>query len=93
MRPAETSTCGQAGVPWLVVKGPALAELHGAPDLRAYSDLDVLVPSAAFGDALAALESAGAAVLARNWWHRLDVPGRSPCPCGRGHWWTCTGIS
>lgn len=71
--PRLASAFGQAGVPWLVVKGPALAELHGAPDLRAYSDLDVLVPSAAFGDALAALESAGAAVLARNWWHRLDV--------------------
>lgn len=64
---------GGAGVPWLVVKGPVLAELHGAPDLRAYSDLDLVVPAAAFPDALAGLEGAGARVLARNWWHRLDV--------------------
>lgn len=71
--PLLVEALGGAGIPWLVVKGPVLAELHGAPDLRAYSDLDLVVPAAAFGDALGALEHAGARVLARNWWHRLDV--------------------
>lgn len=64
---------GAADVRWLVVKGPVLAAMHGAPDLRAYGDLDVVVPAASFATALSALERAGARVLAHNWWHRLDV--------------------
>ena len=54
--------------PWLVVKGPVLAEtVHARPDLRGYGDLDVLVRPSALGDALEALEAAGAEILDRNW--------------------------
>ncbi|HEX5613983.1 MAG TPA: nucleotidyltransferase family protein [Acidimicrobiia bacterium] len=62
-----------SGVPWLVVKGPVLAETaYEHPDLRSYGDLDVLVPPSAFAAAIAALEADGARVQAWNWWHRLD---------------------
>jgi len=68
----DLSTLGQAldeaGVPWLVFKGPALAHLaYARPDRRRYDDLDVLTPPAAFPAAVRALESAGFAVLDRNW--------------------------
>lgn len=57
-----------ADVPWLVLKGPVLAQLaHGDPALRAYSDIDVLVPPVRLGAALAALEGNGATVIDRNW--------------------------
>jgi len=56
------------GVPWLVVKGPVLAELHyPRPDLRTYNDLDVVVPAGAMGDAMAAVEAQGGTLLDRNW--------------------------
>ncbi|HEX2701600.1 MAG TPA: nucleotidyltransferase family protein [Acidimicrobiales bacterium] len=56
------------GVPWLVVKGPVLAEaFYPRPDLRSYSDLDVVVPASALGDVLAAVEGTGGRVLDRNW--------------------------
>jgi hypothetical protein len=57
-----------AGIPWLVVKGPTLAEpVHGAAELRYYGDLDLLVPGRHLADAMAALETAGSEVLDRNW--------------------------
>lgn len=57
-----------AGVPHLVVKGPVLAEHHhGAPDLRSYRDLDLLVPGAGLRDALEALLAAGWPQVDRNW--------------------------
>jgi hypothetical protein len=57
-----------AGVPWLVVKGPTLAVgAHGSPSLRAYNDLDIVVPAAHLADAIAALEARGTQVLDRNW--------------------------
>ena len=56
------------GVPFLVVKGPTLAErLYPSPDLRAYDDLDLLVPPASFEAVIDALESAGFTLLDRNW--------------------------
>jgi hypothetical protein len=55
------------GIPLLAVKGPVLAELHPEPDLRAYSDLDLLVPRPQFGEAVAALERRGARLLDREW--------------------------
>ncbi|MGI8684023.1 MAG: nucleotidyltransferase family protein [Acidimicrobiales bacterium] len=56
------------GGPWLVMKGPVLAELHySRPDLRSYTDLDVVVPTTAVGHALAAVEATGGYVLDRNW--------------------------
>jgi hypothetical protein len=59
---------GDAGVPWLVVKGPTLAvPVHGFADLRPYSDLDLVVPPSSLGGALEALEAAGSEVTDRNW--------------------------
>jgi hypothetical protein len=59
---------GPQGIPWLVVKGPTLAEpIHGAATLRWYSDLDVLVSPAAFRDAIVALVDSGAVLIDRNW--------------------------
>ncbi len=61
-------TLDALGVSWLVVKGPVLAELHYTrPDLRSYSDLDVVVPASAVGDVLTALGEQGATLLDRNW--------------------------
>lgn len=48
-----------AGVPWLTFKGPVVASLWYAPDERPYADLDVLVPPAAFADAVTALSLDG----------------------------------
>ena len=57
-----------AGVPWLVAKGPvAAADLWPAPDLRQYYDLDLYVPRRAFADAVVALEEAGCEGVDRNW--------------------------
>lgn len=57
-----------ASIPWAVLKGPVLAErVHGSVELRAYSDLDVLVDPERLGDALDALEQRGAIILDRNW--------------------------
>ena len=57
-----------AGLDWIVVKGPVLTELcYREPGLRSGRDLDVIVPPAAFGDALAALERSGARMLDQNW--------------------------
>jgi Uncharacterised nucleotidyltransferase len=56
------------GVPWVVVKGPALSELaYRRPGLRLYQDLDVLIPRDAFAEGLRALESAGFELVDRNW--------------------------
>lgn len=57
-----------ARIPWVVLKGPALAELvYPRPDLRSYGDLDLLVAPEAFGDALEVLEGLEARVLDLNW--------------------------
>ena len=54
-------------VPWVVVKGPVLAELAYRGGPRYYSDLDVVVPAEHFRQALAALTSMGASTMDRNW--------------------------
>ena len=57
-----------AGVPWLVAKGPvAAAGLWPEPDLRQYYDLDLYVPRRSFADAVLALEEAGCEGVDRNW--------------------------
>lgn len=57
-----------SGLPWLLFKGPVLACLvHGSPTLRSPVDLDLLVPRACFGEAVAGLERAGYVVYERNW--------------------------
>ena len=59
---------GAAGVPWLMVKGPVLAELsYAQPEQRPYGDLDVLVSPGSLRAAVAALEAGGWVVLDRNW--------------------------
>lgn len=55
------------GIPALVVKGPVLAELYPKPDLRAYSDLDLVVPRGRSADAVGVMTSAGSRLLDRNW--------------------------
>ena len=65
---AVSPALDQLGVPWLVMKGPVLAEgFYHHPDLRTYNDLDMVVPGAALGVVLAAVESHGATLLDRNW--------------------------
>ena len=55
------------GLPWAVLKGPAVAAtLHGGAP-REFHDLDVLVAPAAFGDALRALEARGARAMDPDW--------------------------
>jgi hypothetical protein len=61
-------TLQAAGLEYLVLKGPVLAErVYRRADLRSYVDIDLLVAPADFGAALAALEAAGCAVYERNW--------------------------
>lgn len=48
-----------AGVDYMVFKGPDIAGLHPSAALRPYADLDVLVEPRRFADALAAIEDAG----------------------------------
>jgi hypothetical protein len=63
-----TAALEPAGIAVLVVKGPVLASVwYGDPAARMYHDLDLLVPPAAFGSAIAALEAAGFAERNRNW--------------------------
>ncbi len=47
------------GSPWLCFKGPVLSSLYPHPDLRPYTDLDVLVTPAGLPAAVAALLDAG----------------------------------
>jgi hypothetical protein len=55
-------------LPWLIVKGPALARgYYSRPELRSYSDLDVLVPAHLLQEALHLLERNGYVLLDRNW--------------------------
>jgi Uncharacterised nucleotidyltransferase len=57
-----------ADVPWVAIKGPVLAEnVWPRPDLREYTDLDILVDRRHFARALDALAAAGANPLDRNW--------------------------
>lgn len=58
-----------SSVPFLVVKGPAVARWYAEPGLRSYVDLDVLVAPRTLGAALAALEAAGFVVAQNNWAH------------------------
>ena len=62
------ATLTAADVPFLVIKGPVLAErYYPSPDLRAYNDLDVLVRPGDFPRATDAIVAAGGQILDRNW--------------------------
>ena len=66
-----------AGVEFLVVKGPSLAEiLYGDPLLRPYQDLDLVVPAEQLPEAVAALEANDHRMLDANWDLLLELrPG------------------
>ncbi len=58
--PAAEVLHDAAGVAPVVLKGPAVADrLYGAPGLRAYADLDLLVPLSSLRRAVSALHEAG----------------------------------
>ena len=62
------SALGDADIPWMVFKGPTLAEpVHGSAQHRSYGDLDVLVPGSSLRQALSALEATGSRLTDRNW--------------------------
>lgn len=65
--PILRSSLEAAGVSPVVLKGPVLTEVHGRADLRAYSDLDVLVAPQSFPFALRALEARGGRALVPSW--------------------------
>jgi len=56
---AAAAIAEAAGDPPVLVKGPAAAALHPSPQLRAYGDLDLVVPKPALRPAVAALQAAG----------------------------------
>src|SRR2546423_1216362 len=57
---AMAATLDAGGIPHLVVKGPVLAEVvYPRNDLRAYDDLDLIIPRRHFGDAISALLESG----------------------------------
>ncbi len=60
-------TFDEAGVTWVVVKGPLLAEMAYCGSPRCYSDLDVVVPARQFGKALEVVIAHGARTIDRNW--------------------------
>ena len=68
-----------AGVPWLTFKGPTLSVLYGQPDLRGYTDLDVLVSPVDLPAAVTALLDGGWPFI--DWQSSLD---RRP-PMGELH--------
>jgi hypothetical protein len=58
----------QVGLPWLLLKGAALAEtIYQPPELRVYNDIDVLVAPGDLRGAVALLEEQGGQLLDRNW--------------------------
>ena len=64
VREAVDATGGR----WVALKGPAVAAgLYPRPDLRPFSDIDVLVEPARFGPVLAELEARGGRCLVHNW--------------------------
>lgn len=64
----------EADVPWLVFKGPALAEQVYPDDVpRPFSDLDVLVPPGQFERAVAALVATGAQERDEPWREKITI--------------------
>jgi hypothetical protein len=55
-------------IPFMVVKGPVMAEVvYPRNDLRPYDDVDLVVPRRRFADAISTLIQADCDVLDRNW--------------------------
>lgn len=57
----------RAGLAWVVLKGPVLAELCYGRAVRGYTDLDLMVAPDQLGRAVRALEAAGAALAEPDW--------------------------
>lgn len=74
---AVASALDGAGVKFLVVKGPSLAEIvYPDPLLRAYQDLDLVVRAEQLPEAVAALEASHHQMLDANWDLLLELrPG------------------
>jgi hypothetical protein len=72
------SSLSARSVPFLIVKGPVLAEhLYPSPDLRTYEDLDLLIPPGSFERAVDALREGGSLLIDRNWaLTRADTRGQ-----------------
>jgi len=63
-----TEALNPTGIAYAVLKGPVLAtRTHARPDLRAYTDLDLLVPPPDFGRAVAQLLDAGCEPVVTAW--------------------------
>ncbi len=61
-------TFASLDVPWLVMKGPVLSEgIYRRPDLRSYTDVDVVVQATGLGPALTLLEAAGGRIVDDDW--------------------------
>ena len=56
-----------AGVPWVLFKGPAISRLMARRELRTFNDLDLLVDAASFATAADVLVEAGVSELNENW--------------------------
>jgi len=65
---ALVETLADASVPWLVVKGPVVAEdLYGRRDLRSWGDIDLLTAPGDFERLVEALGDHGARLLDADW--------------------------
>lgn len=65
---AAGAVLDRAGIPWLVVKGPVLAErYYPDPGLRSYFDLDLIVQPRHLSRAIGALEAGGCELLDQGW--------------------------
>ena len=79
----------RAGIPFLVVKGPAVAALaYRRPRIRFYQDLDIVVRRQHFATALDLFEANGAQVVDPNWpYHSEHVAGELRLSTGVDlHW-------
>jgi hypothetical protein len=79
----------RAAIPFLVVKGPAVAALaYRRPRVRFYQDLDIVVRRQHFGAALDLFEANGADVVDPNWsYHSEHVAGEIRLSTGVDlHW-------
>lgn len=81
-----------AGLPWAVLKGPALVEISYRGVARGYSDLDLLVSPRDLGAAVDVLRAGGAGVPEGQWGSLLrDAKGELSLVLGEGpvldlHW-------
>lgn len=65
---AASAAFADAGVRWVVAKGPVLSSLvWPSPDMREYSDLDLFVHPHDLSKALESLEACGFTLVDRNW--------------------------